>query len=330
MNLQTLPTEILTQIASFIPAEEVGEFGRTCQKCYYAVLPFIWHHLTLNDASELSLVAKRLEKNHEWHEKASYFVKDVSLSRSNSCDSFKFSAADQACMFGIATPPSERIGTPENGSSSSSIRRGFSLAQHQHHEQIDVFGKRLLQNFPHLSNIEINFNEAIETFDTEEDGLQIAKWPTYINDNENCNLPYYGTVTLTNYKPGNTDALRYLLKPFRKLHHLKLYAAPPISLCDDIDDSLLSSDDINVLLMMGFKDLRKLDLTYFDFDVDCNTLLELVMSLPKLETLILGWLFPPSNFEFAHLSELLQKHAFLYPSHTGQKANIYHVQFIHA
>ncbi|KAI9476043.1 MAG: hypothetical protein EXX96DRAFT_575539 [Benjaminiella poitrasii] len=305
--LQLLPLEVLTHIASFIPLEDTSEFGSACQKCYFAVLPHIWHHLSINNTKELNLVASRLKSNSVWADRAIHFVRDVSL---EPCSHPKISSTLAAAMFGIASTPSDQ---------EKERKEYLSITPH---ERIGAFGKRLLQVFPHLSNLVFDFSQAVKNFymapppNTKED-----------TNEDTIRLPFSGSVSLVNYKSDNTKLMHYLLAPFRRTHHLKVQALPVVSLCDDIDESILTDNDIADLATLGLTHLRQLELSYLDSDIHLETMKSLVMSLPHLTDLTLEWIFPPNKHDYLKLCEMLENYGSLHPETVENENNIMLVHF---
>ncbi|CEP14041.1 hypothetical protein [Parasitella parasitica] len=334
--LQDLPLEILTQVAEFIPVQDAGEFARTCHKCYFAVLPHIWHQLTLNNAVELNQVAKRLESNSIWAQRAVRFVRDFSFGNSDEqVNHPKFSSTLAASMFGIASSPAEQAAEEAEQSK-----------QNTHHERIGAFGKRLLKLFPHLSNLVFDFTEAARNFyssplpppppsptpSLEEETTAISENNNNPNiDSEdaddNARLPFSGSVSLLNYKSDHSESMHYLLAPFRRTHHLKVEAQPVVSLCDDIDESILSNADLEDLAALGLTHLRKLELSYLDSDIRLETFRNLLQSMPNLNELELEWVFPPNKNDFKELCLVIQNYAQLYPDQMHKKQSIYQVHF---
>lgn len=346
--LQELPLEILTQIAEYIPVQDAGEFARACHKCYFAILPHIWHQLTLNNTVELRMLAKRLKSNNLWAQRAIRFVRDVSLGSDDQINQPKFSSTLAASMFGIASTPDEQA-AEEAEENKRATRR----------ERIGVFGKRLLNMFPHVSNLVFDFTEAARNFysgggggggggsggepssatsatETEaqatEDSTTSTEQPNEDEDgdedvDDNARLPYSGSVSLVNYKSDHSKFMHYLLAPFRRTHHLKLEALPVVSLCDDIDESILTNADLQNLATLGLTHLRKLELSYLDSDIRLETMRNLLESMPHLNELELEWIFPPSKNDFANLCQVLEESAHLYPTYTNKKASVYQVHF---
>ncbi|KAL7321601.1 hypothetical protein PS15m_001358 [Mucor circinelloides] len=336
--LQELPLEILTQIAEFIPVQDAGEFARTCQKCYFAILPHIWHQLTLNNTVELNMLAKRLQSNNLWAQRAIRFVRDVSLGSDDQINQPKFSSTLAASMFGIASSPAEQAA--EEAEETKKVTR---------RERIGVFGKKLLNMFPHLSNLVFDFTEAARNFysggavspsatDTEVPADRAVAADTMTagqpkeddedaNVDDNARLPFSGSVSLLNYKSDHSKFMHYLLAPFRRTHHLKLEALPVVSLCDDIDESILTNADLQNLATLGLTHLRKLELSYLDSDIRLETMKALLESMPHLNELDLEWIFPPSKEDFTRLCQVIQDYAHLYPVQTNKKASVYQVHF---
>lgn len=325
--LQELPLEVLTQIAEYIPLEDAGEFGRTCQKCYFAVLPHIWHNLTLNNTVELNLVAKRLESNSIWEQRAIRFVRDFSLASSEQDNHHKFSSTLAASMFGIATSPDEQAAEEEQEAAENK--------KITPHERIGAFGKRLLKLFPHLSNLVFDFSEAVRNFystpSTTSPEATTNEQQKNENegddDDDNARLPFSGSVSLINYRSDHSKFMHYLLAPFRRTHHLKVETLPVVSLCDDIDESILTNADLQDISTLGLTHLRKLELSYLDSDIRLETIKNLIESMPHLADLELEWIFPPNKDNFRKLCQVIQSCAHLYPKQIHKEANIYQVHF---
>jgi hypothetical protein len=307
--IQKLPLEVVTQIASNIPLEDAGEFARTCQKCYFAILPHIWHRLSLHNTTELSLIAERLQSNGLWAQRAIQFVRYVSLTGSKK--NTKMSSTLAALMFGIASSPQQQA-IEDN-----------SIHAIASHERIGAFGRRILQLFPGVTNLVFDFAEAVKNFYSSS---PLPPMDETTKDDER--LPYSGSVALVNYKADNTKFMHYLLAPFRKTCHLKVQALPVISFCDDIDESILTNEDIADLATLGFHHLRKLELSYLGSEVQLDTWTKLLKSLPHLKDLDLRWIFPPNKQEFELICQLLKNESALYPDYIESKSNIMQARFI--
>lgn len=303
--IQKLPLEVLSQIARNVPLEDAGEFARTCQKCYFAMLPHIWHHLSLHNTKELSIVAERLKSNSLWAQRAIQFVRDVSLAGTK--NNQKISSTLAASMFGIVSSPQQQA-TEQNISSNNSVTP---------HERIGNFGRRILQLFPGVTSLVFDFAEAAKNF-------YLSALPT--TDDEK--LPYSGSVALVNYKADSTKCMHYLLAPFGKTRHLKVQAIPVISVCENIDDSILTNEDIADLATLGFQHLRKLELSYLDSEIQLDTIKKLLRSLPHLKDLKLQWVFPPNKKEFKQLCQVLKSESALYPDHIESKTNHMEAHFV--
>lgn len=299
--IQQLPLEIVTVIASYLPLKDTGEFARSCQKCYFAVLPHIWHHLTITDTKELSIVAKKLQTNSLWAQRAVKFVRDVSFNGKN--NDKKFSSTLAASLFGITSTHTEQ---EDEKTEMESVKP---------HERFGAFGRRLLELFPHLSCLVIDFSEAARNFYTIEETT--------------ARLPFSGSFSLINYKSDNTKFMHSLLLPFRKTHYLKVKALPVVSFCDDIDESILTNDDIADLATLGLTDLRKLELSYLDSCIELDTIKKLLESLPRLQYLELEWIFPPTKQDYKQLCKIIQTYGSLYPEHIEKQYNVLLVRFSH-
>lgn len=307
MLLDGLPLEILTHIADFIlTKEDLVEFSETCKRCYYAVLPHLWQQLSLHDTAELSLLSKKLKQNNIWAERASYFVKDVALVQEKELDR-KYNPAVAASMFGIPSDP----------------QLNKAVKKRSPNERIGRFGKKLLNMFPHMSSLVFDFREASKNFTSSE------QQSTKQDEDDNTKLPYSGSVSLINYKSDSTQFMHYILSPFGKTQHLKLQASPVMSLCDDIDESILTEEDLQDLATLGLKDLKKLELAYLDSNIRLESLKNLIENLPSIQELTIEWLFKPNDLEFKEICNLFKTHGSLELSkvHTTER-NIFHAQFV--
>lgn len=296
--IQQLPLEIATAIAKYLPLEDTGEFARTCQKCYFAVLPQIWHSLTITDTKELSIVARKLHTNSLWAQRAAQFVRNVSL---NSKNNKRFSATLSATLFGITSTHTEQEDEKNE------------LESVQPNERFVAFARRLLELFPHLTSLMVDFSEAARNFYTVEE--------------TNARLPFTGSFALVNYRADHTKFMHNLLSPFRNIRQLKVHGLPVVSLCDNIDESILTNDDIMELATLGLTDLERLELSYLDLDVELNTMQTLLQSMPRLQHLDLAWIFPPTEQDYRLLCNTIQKYGSLYPNHIEKKSNVLFVRF---
>lgn len=54
MRLDQLPIEIIANIGNYLQNKK--DFANTCRSCYLALLPQIWHHISLHDQQQLSKI----------------------------------------------------------------------------------------------------------------------------------------------------------------------------------------------------------------------------------------------------------------------------------
>jgi hypothetical protein len=335
MLLNKLPLEILIQIAEHLHTDkDKEEFSRTCRRCYYAILPYIWQHLSLQDTAELSILAKRLKHNDIWAERANHFVRDISLAQEKEPDR-KYCPSIAASMFGI----------PSNRSQNQPLDQ--PVEKSTPNEGISRFGKKLLNLFPHVSNLVFDFREAAKNFRSSHslaDSNTSTPENTDVNttdreansnnhDGDNTTdddkLPYSGSVSLINYKSDSSEFMHYMLSPFRTSQHVKLQASPVMSFCDDIDESILTDQDLEDLAKLGLTDLKKLELAYLDSNIRLETYKTLIQNLPSIQHLDIEWLFKPNKQEFAEICEIFKTYGSLEPSNIyTTKRNIFHVNFI--
>ncbi|KAI8880462.1 hypothetical protein K501DRAFT_335359 [Backusella circina FSU 941] len=317
--LQQLPFEIITSIADHLPEKDIQQLALSCRQCYSALLPQLWHNLTLSSVDELSDIAKRLEKNKQWTQRATHFVREFSFTDEDESEK-KQSPSFIASMFGIAADTESRN---RRRKQLEEARRGVRVRTR---ERMAVFGRRLLDMFPRLSNLVIDFKEASKNFsdgdhDQEEGGGAATA--------ENNKLPFSGSLSLINYKADNTQKMHDLIAPFKETHQLKVSASPVLSLCEDFDESILTDADIRDLASLGLKHLTRLELSYLDSDVDIDTISTLLNSMPNLTELYLKWIFPPKKENYQQLCQCIETHASLYPERVDSKPNILQVQFLH-
>ncbi|KAG2198295.1 hypothetical protein INT47_003008 [Mucor saturninus] len=298
--IQQLPLEIVTAIANYIPLKDTGEFARTCRKCYFAVLPHIWHDLTITDTKDLSIVAKKLQTNSLWAQRAVQFVRDVSFSSKNNK---QFSSTLAATLFGTTSTHTEQ----------EDEKNEFESVQP--HERFVAFGRRILELFPHLTSLLVDFSEAARNFYSTEETI--------------TRLPFTGSFSLINYRADQTRFMHNLISPFRKIRHLKVQGLQVVSLCDDIDESILTNNDIGELATLGLMDLERLELSYLDLDIELNTMQRLMQSLPHLQHLELEWIFPPAKQDYLVLCSMMKTFS-LYPECLQKKNNILFVRFSHS
>lgn len=298
--IQQLPLEIVTAIANYIPLKDAGEFAKTCRKCYFAVLPHIWHDLTITDTKELSMVAKKLQTNSIWAQHAVQFVRDVSFSAKNNK---QFSSTLAATLFGTTSTHTEQEDEKNE------------LESVQPHERFVAFGRKLLELFPHLTSLLVDFSEAKRNF--------------YSTEETSVRLPFKGSLSLINYRADQTRFMHNLISPFRKIRHLKVQGLQVVSLCDDIDESILTNKDIGELSTLGLMDLERLELSYLDLDIELNTMRELLQSLPRLQQLELEWIFPPSKQDYILLCNTMKSFS-MFPDCLEKKNNILFVRFRHS
>ncbi|KAI8059946.1 uncharacterized protein B0P05DRAFT_590881 [Gilbertella persicaria] len=274
--LQQLPLEIITHIASFIPLEQMAEFASTCQMCYFAVLPHVWHHLSIHNLSELDSVAQHLQSNRVWAQRVIQFVRKISLCS----DQCRYSPKLAATMFGMVSTP------PETKEQQESMVR----------KRLSTFGCQILALFPHVSHIVFDFVQAIRLFDMDTPIYRI--------------LPFYGSVSLVNYASDHTLLMHYLLSPFREMRQLKIQATPVVSLCDDLDASLLTEQDIRDIASLSLTCLQRLELSYLDANTRIETLQALLETLPHLDCLQLTWLFPLKDQPYKTLCQAFKEKRF--------------------
>jgi hypothetical protein len=312
--LQQLPFEIITSIADHLPEKDIQQLALSCRQCYSALLPQLWHNLTLSSVEELSDIAQRLEKNKQWTQRATHFVREFSFTDEEESEK-KQSPSFIASIFGIATDIESR---KKRRKQLEDARRG---ARVRTRERMAVFGRRLLDLFPRLSNLVIDFKEASKNFGDEDDGQE--------DSTENNKLPFSGSLSLINYKADNTQKMHDLIAPFKETHQLKVSASPVLSLCDDFDESILTDADIRDLASLGLKHLTRLELSYLDSDVDIDTISTLLESMPNLSELYLKWIFPPKKENYQQLCQCIETHASLYPERIESKPNRLQVHFLH-
>lgn len=298
---QKLPVEIVTAIADFLSTKDTGELAQTCQKCYYAALPHMWHELDISNANELSKIAHSVETNGLWSSRANQFVRQVALLHS---DKKGFSPTFSASMFGITSTPSERR-------NETKLQESIKPC-----ESISTFGRDIVKIFPHLSSLVVDFKEAIRNFYVGEEVVE-------------QDTPFSGSFSLVNYKADHTKTMHHLLAPFKGTHHLKIQASSIISLCDDIDESILTDQDVADLATLGLKGLTTLELSYLDSDLQHGTIKKLLEGLPHLQKLELEWLFPPNQEEYQEICEVIQEYGSLYPEQVEHNKSVLQVHFAH-
>ncbi|KAG2232577.1 hypothetical protein INT48_009786 [Thamnidium elegans] len=279
--------------------KDTSEFATTCHYNYFAVLPLIWQHLTITNTRELSIVAHKLKANSSWSQRAIQFVRNISLC--NKHQHKKFSCSLAASMFGITSTLSEQ--------------QDEKIQVSQPHEHIAQFGQHLFDLFPHVHSLLIDYTVALQNFYVSQQGA--SSIPLY----------YTGSVSIINYESDNAGILYNLLRPFKNIRHLKLQTLPVISLCDDIDQSILTNADIHALTSLGLNELVKLELSLLDSSIELDTFTKLVRSLPKLKCLQLEWIFPPTKDEYNQLRHVVEECAALYPDRMERKSNVLYVSF---
>lgn len=297
--LQKIPLELVTLIASYLDLKSTSEFAATCHHCYNAVLPLIWQHLTITDTNELSILDKKFQKNPIWSQRAIQYVHTVSLCRRN-CNRI-FSCRFAASMFGITSSRSEQQ---------------EELLSIQPHEQTGSFGQHLLNLFPHVTRLVLDYALALQNFYL----VPQPQPPQTI-------LPYAKSFSVVNYESDNAGILYNLLTPFKKIRHLQLQTLPVVSLCDDMDESILTDSDLNTLASLGLKDLTRLELSYLDSTINMDIFINLLKSLPRLRYLQLNWIFPPVKDDYHQLQQLIELHASLYPDKIEKESNILRISF---
>ncbi|GAA5807649.1 hypothetical protein MFLAVUS_001019 [Mucor flavus] len=304
---QKLPLELVTLIASYLDMKDTSEFATTCRYNYFAVLPLIWQHLTISDTRELSTVADKLKVNSCWSQRAVQFVRSVSL-----CDKHqhkKFSCSLAASMFGITSTLSEL--------------QDEKVVLSQPHEPTAQFGQNLLDLFPHVYSLLFDYKVALQNF-------YLSPQPQQQEEDVFTPRPllaYTGSVSVINYESDHAGILYNLLRPFKNMGHLKLQTLPVVSLCDDIDQSILTNTDIDALTSLGLNELVKLELSLLDSNIELKTFTKLVQSLPKLGCLQLEWIFPPTKEEYNRLRRMVEECAALYPDRMERKPNALYVSF---
>ncbi|GAA5797355.1 hypothetical protein EDC94DRAFT_599660 [Helicostylum pulchrum] len=305
--IQKLPLELVTLIASYLDMKDTSEFATTCRYNYFAVLPLIWQHLTITDTRELSMVADKLKVNSSWSQRAVQFVRNVSL-----CDKHqhkKFSCSLAASMFGITSTLSEQ--------------QDEKVVLSQPHEPTAQFGQHLLDLFPHVYSILFDYKVALQNFylspqqQQQEGGIFTPR----------SLLAYTGSISVINYESDHAGILFNILRPFKYIGHLKLQTLPVVSLCEDIDQSILTNADIDALTSLGLNELVKLELSLLDSSIELNTFTKLVQSLPRLGCLQLEWVFPPTEEEYNQLRQVVEECAALYPDRMERKPNTLYVSF---
>ncbi|RCH97136.1 hypothetical protein CU097_012057 [Rhizopus azygosporus] len=120
MRLDQLPPEIITNIGSYL--ENKKNFASTCRSCYLALLPQLWHHISLHDQQQLSKIMY------------GDYVREVSLSEQPK-----------------SLPMSFEMGNPLK----------CSIESEKQEIDLIRFGKHLVTLCPYIACLEIDLNAYI-------------------------------------------------------------------------------------------------------------------------------------------------------------------------
>ncbi|KAI8377204.1 hypothetical protein EDC96DRAFT_494862 [Choanephora cucurbitarum] len=287
MSLQKLPPEIINHIASFISHDDLAELAETCQKCYLAVLPYLWHDITIHSMEDLETIARRLYSNILWRQRAIQFVHNITLCGIR--HSRRCSTSFMARMFGIAI-------TEENEADyANNKEQPFQTAS------IVDFGHLVLTLFPHVNHITFDFSQAFKCF-------------RFSTPEGRSTLSFSGTISVRNYIADNTTFLYILLSHFTNMHELTVKSAPILSLCENLDELLLTNQDIACIASLELNSLTNLRLSYIDWtDTQIDTWNRLINTLPNLTSLDLSWLFSPNLESYSTVCDMLKESISLVP-----------------
>lgn len=77
--LHHLPSELVADIASHLPAASLRQVAQTCRHCYFALLPAIYRQVTFKTVHDIHTLSLRLRDNETWSLHAKRFVRNVSI-----------------------------------------------------------------------------------------------------------------------------------------------------------------------------------------------------------------------------------------------------------
>ncbi|KAI9278533.1 hypothetical protein BDA99DRAFT_531284 [Phascolomyces articulosus] len=328
--LQELPPELLSSISSYLSLESASALSLTCNHCYWAVLPVIYHDLSITKPEELFALSSRLSKNKLYAERASRYVRSLSIVDHSQRTLARYavtSVLDHVLSGWELLEQQEEQETmmdeyyPEEETVDNERYSNKNMQKKKHHVQSMA---TILDNlFPRLVNLTMEFDQIAK-------GLRFGKRQQDIDvfSPTNTVIRFCGNLKLMNYRPCHPHHLYSLLFPFAKCTQLTLHTRPYLSLCAAIQDSLLMDQDIEALIRLDLKYLERLELAYVDDFLDVQKLCQLVKSLPNLNQLSLEWILPPSLDYYDELGKCLIQLS-LYPGPMTRLKSTYSVLFQH-
>ncbi|KAL0076905.1 hypothetical protein J3Q64DRAFT_1703132 [Phycomyces blakesleeanus] len=310
--LEYLAPEIIAHIADYLPEQSAGELAQTCQSCYNAVLPRIWQQLSIVEPEHLSRIAHRLQSNRSWNQNAIRFVRSVNFSKKNNL-LHSIYPSHLAAILGYTIS-----GLDDD---TRAAHRPESLIPRKN-QPMDDFARNLLILFPNISNLDLECDLMLSSFCCGTGATKDQGQPRH-------DSPYgfNGALRLRDYTTGNTALLRAMLDYFPNIQELTLEGSRIVSICDDIDASILSKQDIIALTSFDSRMLGRLSLSYLSHTIPLSYYQSLFLCLPELYDLSLEWFYPPTKEYYIALSRLIQNTFSLTPGSVNTSKNSYKVRF---
>lgn len=287
--LHHLPSELVADIASHLPAVSLCEVAQTCSHCYFAVLPAMYRQVTFKTVQDIQRFTDCLHGNNEspWSHHARQFVRNVSIGKAND------RLYSQYLIQEFLLSGWERLELEAE-------KRNASMAE-------------LFTLFPNLSSMVLDYEHVCGVPPPKQQHPNFRR----------------GKVTLFHYRPGCSESLFQLLTPFNNCRKLALRSRPYISLCATLQDSLLTDKDIATLADIGFREIRHLSLSYVDDTTSLDEFEKLLRSMPKLQVLELEWILPPSVSYYDDLCHRVRQVSSIAPGTLTRLDRTYRLSFHH-
>lgn len=290
--LYSIPPEILLLIASYLPRETVGALAQTCRHCHHSILPIFYAQVSIADANHLVKISRLLQGNDLWSARAKRHVKRITL----------------------AATPERLLSKHMIACLLNDLLSGWEMQEQttsKKKEKVDIhhFARLLLTTFPKLSRLVLEYDFLSTKL------LLPSSEQERIEQEMRSSPRFYGSLKLYNYRPGGSDRLQSFLAPFSDCSRLTIHTRPYLSWTAAIQDSLLTNSDISALSdsNLAFPNLTHLDLAYVDDCLSLDVLQNLLLKLPRLESVSMEWLLPPSASYYNDFCQCMADTASLYP-----------------
>ncbi|KAI9027230.1 hypothetical protein CLU79DRAFT_851826, partial [Phycomyces nitens] len=307
--LEDLAPEIIAHIANYLPEKSAGALAQTCRYCHDAVLPRIWNQLSIVEPEHLCRLAHRLQNNAEWSQNAVRFVRSVNFSKENNLHSIY--SSNVAAI----------LGYPSSGLQEHRIRKPVPQIPREY-QPMGTFARNLLLLFPNISKLDLECDLMLSSLWCGPGADKRSSQP-----GQDSSFIFNGSLKLRDYTTGNTNLLKAILDCFPNIQELTLQGSRIVSICDDIDASILSKQDIVALTSFDSRMLNRLSLSYLSHTIPLSYYQALFLCLPELYDLELEWFYPPTKEYYTALSRLIQNSFSLFPGPVNTSKSSYKVRF---